>query len=131
MNDKDIRIVHQELLKKYKLDYCSMFISSGSEFLLKASNVNSKYHSEILEYISETIIKMEYDSQIKTSKTFLSYANDRNIKFSFIIIVKLSNEMVAIVLIENKDSSKWDNDKVKDIYKHTLMSIKSYNEKGK
>lgn len=121
--------------KTYDIHYCTVCVKKEDYLLIKASNVDKEQLNFLQDYINKTSQMSDFNPQIKTSKKALSYitAEERKIKYSLFIPLKLDNEVVGAILIECKNKLKMkrkENEILNTICDAAALTIKNIeNEK--
>ena len=117
-------IVLKQLLNEFEVDYCTILIVHKSKFKVFSSNVANKYHKDLEEYVSLITSSLEFEAQIRTSKTNLSYAKDRSVQYCFLIPYVADNKIKAAILLENIEIRDMAYDE-KSIFKKAIESLVS------
>lgn len=98
------------LIKKYKIDYCTILIKNNRGLNIVASNIkdNNKNMIALESYINETYAELEKENtgaKILCSDNNLRYpsANERNVKYMYFIPLKNEKNTIGAMLIENTD----------------------------
>ena len=94
----------------FSVSYCTVYIMKNERLQIVHSNVDDGYKTLLEDYINKLMSGLEYEAQIRSSKTVLSYptAYERQLQYSYFIPLKTSNEVIGAIHIENKSINKMD-----------------------
>lgn len=104
-----------EILKRnYSIDYCTILIKNSRGYYIVSSNIDPIYHDELEEHINHTYLELKAGAKIAYSEHILSYptARDRSIKYCYFIPLRIDNEIIGGLLIENISTNSPINSKI-------------------
>ncbi len=96
--------------KCFNFDYCTVYIMRDNKLRIAASNINLEQQQFIEDYINNLLLQLEYEAQIRTSKSVLSYptAYERKVQYSYFIPLKIHNNIIGAIHIEDKSNKDMD-----------------------
>lgn len=116
------------LLNNFNINYCTVFLNTGNKLTACASNAGNKdIMKELGAYVthlSETSIGIG-GKKLYTERGTLSYktAAERGVNFSFFIPLKVDNNMIGALLIENVNYDDRNNDMTVEFFKIMIDTI--------
>lgn len=116
------------LLQNFNINYCTVFLNTGNKLTACASNAGSKEIMKELGDYANSLSEMPMGvggKKLYTERGTLSYntAADRNINFSFFIPLKVNDNMIGALLIENVNYDDRNNDMGVEFFKVVIDTI--------